>query len=154
MCCTMQCVQWHEALCRIKREKYMSKIPNTKTKRNSALLTSNLPMWCILICISEHRRGGILPELFPGVLEFNANLKGKPLLNREYRDFGANRNPEFEDFMKHLLSEISPTRNQHKKDDCCKNLCHRLSLLLMKHLDWWSWITNYIYGITRHHWRT
>ena len=35
-----------------------------------------------------------------------------------------------------------------------KKLCHRLSSLLTKHLGWWSWTTNFMYGIIRSYWKT
>ena len=74
-----------------------------------------------------------MPELFPGVLQLITNLKGnKPLLNKEYRDFGVNRNPEFQYFVRNLLPEISPKRTQYKKILAAKKLCHRLPVLLTK----------------------
>ena len=59
-----------------------------------------------------------MPESFPGVLQLSTNLKGTPLLNKEYRDFGVDGNPEFEYFVRNLLPEISPKRTQYKKNGC------------------------------------
>lgn len=54
-----------------------------------------------------------MPDTFrPGVLKIDANLEGRPLLNLKYRDFGTNRNQDFENFVKYLLLEISPKRTQ------------------------------------------
>ena len=61
----------------------------------------------------------MVPDTFPGVLKIDANLKGRPLLNPEYRDFGTNGNQEFKYFVKYLLSEISPKRTQYKRQGCC-----------------------------------
>ena len=93
------------------REKYISKCWITKTKTVTII---DLPIQH-LIWTSEHKKEGIVPEWFPGILQLSTNLKGKPLLNKEYRDFGVNRNPEFEYFVKSLLSEICPKRTQCKK---------------------------------------
>ena len=80
------------------------------------------------------QKGRYSAWIFPGVLQLSTDLKGKqPLLNKEYRDFGANRNPEFEYFVKYFLSEISPKRTHNtKKMVAAKKTCHRLSLLCTK----------------------
>lgn len=61
-----------------------------------------------------------MPESFPGVLRISTNLKGKPFLNEKYRDFGEDGNPEYEYFVKNLLSEITPTRTKYRNDECCQ----------------------------------
>ena len=60
-----------------------------------------------VFCTSEHKREGKVPESFPGILQLSTNLKGTPLLNKAYRDFGEDGNPEFEYFVRNLLPEIS-----------------------------------------------
>ena len=74
---------------------------------------------------NTHRKEGKVPEFFPGVLKISINLKAKLLLNKEYRDICANRNPESEYFVKYfLLLEISAKR---KKDGCCRNTLSQAS---------------------------
>ena len=77
------------------------------------------PTGCLLSLFSEHKKEGLVPDTFPGVLKVDANMEGRPLLNPEYRDFGTNGNQEFEYFVKYLLSEISPKRTQYKRRGCC-----------------------------------
>ena len=76
----------------------------------------NIPVFCT----SEHKREGKVPESFPGILQLSTNLKGTPLLNKAYRDFGEDGNPEFEYFVRYLLPEICPKRTQYKKNGCGK----------------------------------
>ena len=57
----------------------------------------------------------MVPELFPGVLKLNTTNKNEPLLSKHCRRFSVNRMPEFECFIKTLLSKVQPKRTRHKR---------------------------------------
>ena len=58
----------------------------------------------------------MVPKLFPGVLKTNtATNKNWPLLPKRCRRFALEGMPEFECFIKTLLSKVQPKRTKHKK---------------------------------------
>ena len=54
----------------------------------------------------QKEKGNIVPETFPGVLRISPNHENKPMLNARYAKFGSKGVPEFEYFIKNLLSRV------------------------------------------------
>ena len=63
----------------------------------------------------NREKGGLVPEEFPGVLKINTTNKDEPLLHEHYGKFGVDGMPEFEYFIKTLLSEVQPKRTRYKR---------------------------------------
>ena len=57
----------------------------------------------------------MVPESFPGVLKLNTTNQKEPLLSKSYGRFSVDGIPEFEYFIKTLLSEVQPKRTRHKR---------------------------------------
>ena len=69
---------------------------------------------------TEDREEDKIPKSFPGVLMMNPNMKQKPFLHDQHREYGKNGNAEFEHFVKHLLACIHPRRTKFK---CANQRC-------------------------------
>ena len=66
--------------------------------------------------LSGHReKGGVVPESFPGVLKLNTTNQTKPLLSKDYGRFSVDGMPEFEYFIKTVLSKVQPKRMRYKR---------------------------------------
>ena len=57
----------------------------------------------------------MVPESFPGVLKLNTTNQKEPLLSKSYGRFSVDGIPEFECFIKTLLSEVQPKRTRCKR---------------------------------------
>ena len=57
----------------------------------------------------------MVPESFPGVLKLNTTNQKEPLLSKSYGRFSVDGIPEFEHFIKTLLSEVQPKRTRCKR---------------------------------------
>ena len=57
----------------------------------------------------------MVPNLFPGVLKINTTNKNEPILPKHYGRFALEGMPEFECFIKKLLSEVQPKRTRCKR---------------------------------------
>ena len=57
----------------------------------------------------------MVPESFPGVLKLNTTNQKEPLLSKNYGRFSVDGIPEFEHFIKTLLSEVQPKRTRYKR---------------------------------------
>ena len=57
----------------------------------------------------------MVPESFPGVLKLNTTNQKEPLLSKNYGRFSVDGIPEFEYFIKTLLSEVQPKRTRYKR---------------------------------------
>ena len=57
----------------------------------------------------------MVPESFPGVLKLNTTNQKEPLLSKSYGRFSVDGIPEFEYFIKTLLSEVQPKRTRYKR---------------------------------------
>ena len=62
----------------------------------------------------QKEKGNIVPETFPGVLRISPNHENKPMLNARYAKFGSKGVPEFEYFIKNLLSRVQPKQTRFR----------------------------------------
>ena len=68
---------------------------------------------CSHVFLPRHReKGGVVPELFPGVLQTNTTNKNKPFLPKGCRRFVLEEMAEFECFIKTLPSKVQPKRER------------------------------------------
>ena len=65
--------------------------------------------------LGDREKGGVVPDSFPGVLKINTTNKDEPLLPKHYGKYGLDGTPEFEYFVKTLLSEVQPKRTRYKR---------------------------------------
>ena len=83
------------------------------------MFTNIVHMHCYMHCshdcqTGQKEKGNIVPETFPGVLRISPNHENKPMLNERYAKFGSKGVPEFEYFIKNLLSRVQPKRTRFR----------------------------------------
>ena len=88
---------------------------NRQMECSLTLFTCIVHMHCSHDCqTGQKEKGNIVPETFPGVLRISPNHENKPMLNARYAKFGSKGVPEFEYFIKNLLSRVQPKRTRFR----------------------------------------